>query len=105
MATKNKYSLRITERAEKDIDDVFDYIVNELKNPTAFNSLYKKFLSSCENVCLFPHSCPISNLPAPFKVRKIILDNYIAFYEVDSEKEEIIISRFCYARQDLNNIF
>lgn len=102
----SKYSLYIYSLAAKDMKDIFDYIANELKNPDAAIKQIDDFEKLFDTVCSAPLSCPLINneFVKDSSLRKLIVNNYIAFYRPDSERERIEIVRVLYGMMDFKNL-
>lgn len=90
------YTLEITSSAESDIDQITDYLGNELANPSAALA----FLDEVERVSdsleetpeLFP-LCADSSL-AELGYRKAIVRAYILVYEIDKASGVVRVLRF-----------
>lgn len=99
------YKLIISERFEKDLDNVLNYISNRLYNPSAANQILCKTEEAisriAENPLLYPayHDEKL----AEKGYRYVIIANYLLFYRVDLTPEEIQIARFLYGRQNLTS--
>lgn len=78
--------------AQIDMEQIFDYIVVELCNPTAAIGQINDFEKAFDNVCTFPESCPcINNEYVKDKsLRKLIVNNYIAFYRVRDNEIQVV---------------
>lgn len=74
------------------MEQIFDYVAVELCNPTAALGLIDDFEKAFDNVCVFPESCPhINNEYAKDRtLRKLIVNNYIAFYRVRNDEVQVI---------------
>lgn len=96
------YKLLISADACADLDEIFQYISEELSNPAAAVNLIDKIRSALANVCAFPESCPKINnsFVRNQGLRKLIVDNYIAFYEVKAELQQIVVIRIMYGMQN-----
>lgn len=100
------YKFRIEETAKGDLDEILDYIINELKNASAANKLFEKIKSDIELLKENPHCMPYAkedNLQY-YKIRKMLVANYAILYVVDDEKEEFTILYIKYAKSDLSKI-
>ena len=89
---KSKYELKICPLARLDMEQIFDYIAVELCNPTAAIGQINDFEQAFEKVCEFPESCPcINNEYVKDKsLRKLIVNNYIAFYRVRGNEVQVV---------------
>ena len=90
------YTLEITESAESDLDQITDYLGNELANPPAALA----FLDEVDRVSdaleetpeIFP-LCTDSRL-AELGYRKAIVRAYILIYEIDKALSVVRVLRF-----------
>lgn len=97
-----KYSIIIEKYAQKDLESIYNYISNNLVNKDAAIKLLNKIIDKFDTVALFPKSAPLINneYVKNKNIRKLLVDNYIAFYEVDDIYKEIIIIRIMYGMQN-----
>ena len=88
----NKFVLTIFPLAQKDMEQIFEYIAVELCNPTAAIGQLNDFEKAFDNVCVFPESCPyIRNEYVKDKsLRKLVVNNYIAFYRVKENEVQVV---------------
>lgn len=103
---QNSYCLKIYPKAQKDLDDIFNYIYNELCNPTATLKQIEDFEKSLETVCFAPFSCPCVNNEyiKDVSLRKLVVNNYIVFYRPVEEKETVEVVRVLYGMMNFKNI-
>ena len=80
------YQVHITSTAEHDIMRAADYIEFTLKNPDAADNLVDD---------------PVL---ASWGIRFVIINNYLAFYTIDEEKQTVIIVRFLYQKSNWTSI-
>ena len=102
----DRYNYVLTESAEADIDEAFDYIANELVNPDAASAFADELEEKLEEICKTPKAGrPLHN---PYlkrdDVRRVLVKNNIAYYRIDEEKENIVVLRVVYNRRDKNKI-
>ena len=64
MASK-RYPYLLTEIAEADVDDAFDYISNKLLNPEATSAFADELEDKLEEICKTPKSGRSVNNPYP----------------------------------------
>lgn len=88
----NKYQLKIFPMAKLDMEQIFDYIVVRLCNPTAAIRQINVFEKAFETICTFPESCPyINNEYVKDKsLCKLIVNNYIAFYRIRDNEIQVV---------------
>ena len=89
---ENKCVLIIFPLAQRDMEQIFEYIAVELCNPTAAIGQLNDFEKAFDNVCSFPESCPyIRNEYVKDKsLRKLVVNNYIAFYRVKENEVQVV---------------
>ena len=82
-----EYHYRLTRRAEKELDDILDYIGNELDNAKAAAKLMEDIGHCIETVCVFPEGgALVTNAFLPRKIiRKKVVGNYLLYYRADKE--------------------
>ncbi len=101
-----RYNYVLTESAEADVDEAFDYIANELVNPDAASAFADELEEKLEEICKTTKAGrPVHN---PYlkrdDVRRVLVKNYIAYYLIDEEKENIVVLRVIYNRRDQDKV-
>lgn len=83
------YSIHITATAERDILRAADYIKFTLKNPTAAEHLLDAATKQINSLSDMPEKYYLVDDPvlASWEIRFIIINNYLAFYTIDKEKQ------------------
>ena len=87
--------------AQQDLDSIFNYINNDLNNPTAAIKLINQFEYSFNMLALFPESGPLVDnkmVKNYANYRKLIVNNYIAFYTYNDD--EVLIVRVISGMRD-----
>lgn len=97
-----KMTYRFSDTAREDMDDIYDYISFELRNPDAAGAFFDEFERKVEDICKSPKSGhPVSNeYVLRDDVRKLFVKNYIVYYIPDFDNEEILIARVIYGGRD-----
>ena len=100
------YQLHITSAAEHDLIRAVDYIEFTLKNPTAAEHLLDVATEQINSLADFPEKFHLVDDPvlASWGIRYIIVNNYLAFYTIDTEKQLVIVVRFLYQKSNWNSI-
>lgn len=100
------YILHITATAEKDLNHAADYIEFTLKNPQAADHLLNEVTKQINALLTFPKKHPLAadKLLASWGIRFIKIGNYLAFYIVSEETEQIIVVRFLYEKSNWTSI-
>ena len=103
---ENSYSLKFTPKAHEDLDQVYSYISEKLFAELAADNLLERIESSIMRLKDFPYSGSLV-LDEPLKnrgYRKLIVDNYMAFYLVDEMEKQVVIMRILYGAQNYQNL-
>ncbi len=89
---ENKYRLKIFPLAQTDMENIFAYIAEELKNPTAAIDQINDFEKAFENICVFPESCPVidNEYVKDKTLRKLAVNNYIAFFRIKDKDIQVV---------------
>lgn len=80
-----KYNIHVTQAAERDMANAYDYIDLVLKNPTAADKLLDVAEEKIGALVEFPHKFEVvsDKLLSLWGIRFTIVMNYLAFYTVD----------------------
>jgi len=100
------YDLIIEKYAQKDIQDIYNYISYTLLNKEAAIKLLNNINKKLQMIKTFPKSAPLINnqYVKNKNIMKLLVDNYILFYEVDDNNNEIRIIRVLYGMRNYINI-
>ena len=96
------YSIHITDKAERDLNEAADYIEFTLLNPEAADHLLDKVEEEISNLAFMPEKYKTVDDPllAAWGIRLIVINNYLAFYIVDESTKTIHIIRFLYGKRN-----
>ena len=100
MASK-KYDYVLTELAESDIDDVFEYIELDLANPDAASDFADELEEKLNELRKTSKSGRLveNEFLKRDDVRRILVGNFIAYYIIDDEKKQIVVLRVVYSKR------
>ena len=100
------YQIQITPTAEHDIVRAADYIEFTLKNPEAADNLLDVVTEQIEALADFPQKFRLVDDPVltSWGIRFVIINNYLAFYMIDEEKQVVIVVRFLYQKSNWTSI-
>ena len=101
-----RYSYILTETAEADVEDAFDYISNKLLNPEAASAFADELENKLEEICRTPKSGrPVNN---PYlkreDIRRVLIKSFIAYYLIDEVEAKIVVLRVVYNRRDQDKL-
>ena len=96
------YLVKITEPAERDLQDAAKYIAIELKNRTAAERLLDDVYEAVYSLEEMPsrHALVDDEILAGRGVRFFRVRNYLVFYAIREEIKTVVIERFLYGRRD-----
>lgn len=100
------YIIHTTSTAERDIMRAADYIEYNLKNPTAADHLLDVTTEQINSLADMPEKFLLVDDPVltSWGIRFVIVNNYLAFYTIDEEKQMVIIVRFLFQKSNWNTI-
>lgn len=102
----NNYTIKMTPKAADDLDNIYRYISEELFATSSAINILDRIEKEIMRLREFPFSC---NYVADEYLRnkgyrKLIVDNYIIFYLIEKEVEQVIIMRVLYGKQKYENL-
>jgi plasmid stabilization system protein ParE len=103
---QNLYKVIIDSRAEEDMYEIFDYIFDVLKSPIAAKNLFTEIKDQMSSLSIQPERCTFVS-DAQFRYRgihKLFVKNYIIFFVIDYDKDEVHVIRILYNRRNWGKI-
>lgn len=102
----SSYNVVITEAAQRDLLDIFDYIAFELREPYSASRLLSKLRSKVKSLKEFPERNNLISEPKyeEQKIRWCPVENYIIFYQVSKEQSQVYIIRILYKKRNWEHI-
>ena len=102
----NRYSLKISFQAERDLDDIFMYIAHDLSNASAAAGIIDKIVSALNSLKDMPKRCPLSDISELRKdgYRKLVVEKYIALYTIEEKQKTVKVVKVFYGMRDYRNI-
>lgn len=99
-----KYKLRYSTQSRRDLEEIWDYIVAELQNPSAATSIVNAIMDSANRLIDFVEMgaslSSIANVESDY--RFLVHGNYLTFYRVHGDK--VYVDRVLYGRRDYLHI-
>ncbi len=95
------YKVQITEKALIDMEEIYNYIADDLLEPEYAMNQYNRIADSIESLALFPERIKImqSSKEAAMGLRRLLVDNYSVFYVI--QNNNVIITRVLYSASDI----
>lgn len=97
-----QYSYVLTEIAEEDMEEAFDYITQKLFNPEAAAAFADELEDKLDEICRKPKSGRLVHNPYLKRddVRRVLVKNHIAYYLIDEEEAKVVVLRVVHNRRD-----
>ena len=97
----NTYEVVLTDTANEELEEIYSYISENLFDISAANHLMEKIESNFLMLEQNPHACVEVHIKPHNEVyRKLVIDNYIALYEVDEKNNKVVVYRVLHGRMD-----
>ena len=96
------YVIHITGKAERDLIEAADYIEFTLLNPKAADDLLDKAEEEINKLAFMPGKYKTVDDPvlSALGIRLIVINNYLAFYNIDENTRTVHIIRFLYGKRN-----
>lgn len=97
----NHYEIVLTEMAEADLDSIYEYIANTLKEEKAGLRLMEKIETSILRLEQFPYSCEEVHIKPRNKLyRKLVIGKYVVLYRVEEQYKQVVIFHILNKKKD-----
>ena len=95
-----KYNIEYSMEAKQDLIDIKRYIKYNLQEPNTAQKLIAKIKKEIDSLKDNPEMYSIidDDIIKRFKIRKLVVDNYIVFYRINDENIQIV--RVMYGRRN-----
>lgn len=101
MALNNIYYVKVTNRAEEELLEIYEYIKVVLKSEISANKFIKTIQEKIERLTIFPYSCmEVKTKPRNTIYRKLHVKNYLVLYKINEGNKLVEIVHVYYARRD-----
>ena len=94
------YYIFMSLKAESDLQKIIMYIKNNLKEPNIAKKYSKMIKQEIKTLESFPKKFAVVD---EFKTRRLIIENYSVFYEINEESRTVYIKRILYSSSDWEN--
>lgn len=87
------FSLVITEEAESDLRQIFDYYANELEYPDVAVAIVRNLREVADDICFMPNRFRLWPLPpeSPLQIRCYQHRSYVFVFTVDEESSTVTL--------------
>jgi len=101
-----EYKVIIELPAQRDLQGILRYITDTLKEPVIARRIFTSIKEQILTLSQMPlrHSVVQDQPYSAMGVRKLLVENYVAFYIINEEKCEVHVLRILYIRREWQNI-
>lgn len=96
-----KYHVVISQRAEKELSDIVDYILEHFQDRFAAQRIYNAITKKISHLALFPKSTPIIKTTNGIEFRITHIKNFAIIYHLDDKARQVKIHSILYAHRNL----
>ena len=98
----NRYEVQITRYALTQMEEIRDYIANELLAPQAAYNLLSEMKRKVASLSNMPERNPLVDVKKWREqgIRKTIVKNFIIYYWTDEERQTVHITAVVYEKRD-----
>lgn len=100
----DEYQIRITRKAKEDIEDIFQYISQELSEPNISKKFIQNLKKSIFKLRFFPRKFPFIQDVELKEIRCMPYKNYYIFYKVIDDVHTVVIIRVGYMHRNWRRI-
>lgn len=96
-----KFDIILTEMAKKDLEEIYEYIYENLKEPKIADRLMRKIEKEILSLEISPYRyMKVHIKPRNDVYRRLIIENYIVLYKVNIEDGVVIVYKILYGGMD-----
>ncbi|NLP18487.1 MAG: type II toxin-antitoxin system RelE/ParE family toxin [Firmicutes bacterium] len=96
-----QYRIQITNRALSDMEQIYEYIAEQLQAPGAAMGQYNRITEAIENLAIFPERIKLmaTKEEQTLRLRQMFVDNYSVFFQIRGER--VIVTNVLYSASDI----
>lgn len=101
-----KFEIIYSDRALNDLRNIYGYIAMELLAPDAAKRISNKIMEGIDALCEMPNRNSLYE-KEPWRsrgLRKLIVENFIAFYLPMEKRKQVLIVSIMYGRRNVSEI-
>lgn len=97
-----KYEVIITKSASEDLIGIHEYIHEALVAPQTAKNQLLRIKKAIDSLDFMPERFRLYNQKLDATLRSMIVDNYCVFFDINTEKNMVIVHHIYYASRDLD---
>lgn len=96
-----RYKVQITNRALSDMEEIYNYIADQLQAPESAMEQYNRIADAIETLEVFPERIKLMETEEGrvLELRQMPVDNFFVFFHV--REERVIITSVLYSASDI----
>lgn len=96
-----QYKVQITERALADMEEIYNYIANQLQAPEAAMGQYNRIAEVIETLDIFPERVKLMETEEErvLGLRQIPVDKFFIFFHI--REDQVIVTNVLYSASDI----
>jgi toxin ParE1/3/4 len=97
-----QYRIQITDKALSDMEEIYNYISEQLQAPKAAMGQYNRIADVIETLDTFPERVKLMETEEEraLELRQMPVDNFSIFYHI--KEEQVIITNVLYSASDIS---
>lgn len=101
--TMDKYIVKLNARAYRDLEEIYEYIQNELLAPDSAKQQTNRIKLAIKNLSTFPQAHQKRNIGkfANQEYRQLLVDNYVVIFKIDETSKIVNIITIQYQRRNI----
>ena len=95
----DRYKVRLTSRALRDLDGIYEYVSKTLLEPETAINLVEEIEREILSLECFPNRCPLrrTGVYADKGYRQLLVKNYTVIFRVEESEKTVVIVTLRYA--------
>jgi len=96
-----QYKIQITDKALSDMEEIYNYIAEQLQTPEAAMGQYNRIADAIETLDMFPERMKLMETEEKLALglRQMPVDNFTVFFHI--REERVIITNVLYSASDI----
>ncbi len=97
-----KYKIQITNHALSDMEEIYNYIAEQLQVPDTAMEQYNRIADAVETLDMFPERIKLMDMREEYalELRKMTVDNYSIFFHI--KEDQVIVTNVLYSGSDIS---
>ena len=97
-----RYKIQITDKALYDMEEIYNYIAEQLQAPETAMGQYNRIATAIETLDLFPERIKLMETEEEraIELRQMPVDNFSVFFHI--REERVIVTNVLYSASDIS---